>query len=112
MRRAANPNIEILEIAAARLGALSEEIVFLGGCATGLLITDPLAPPIRATTDVDVICEAASLIDYQRLSKRLRALGFSEDQSPDAPICRWQAEGIVLDVMPTHPEIKSKISNK
>lgn len=105
MRRAANPNIEILEIAAARLGALTEEMVFLGGCATGLLITDPLAPPIRATTDVDVICEAASLIDYQRLSKRLRALGFREDHSPDAPICRWRAEGIVLDVMPTHPEI-------
>lgn len=105
MHRAANPNIEILEIAAARLGALTEEMVFLGGCATGLLITDPLASPIRATTDVDVICEAASLIDYQRLSKRLRALGFREDHSPDAPICRWRAEGIVLDVMPTHPEI-------
>jgi predicted nucleotidyltransferase len=105
MRRATNPNLEIVEIAVARLGALAEEMVFLGGCATGLLITDPLAPPIRATKDVDVISEVATLVDYHRLSKRLRELGFSEDQSPDAPICRWQAAGVLLDVMPTHPEI-------
>ena len=94
-----------MEAAVARLGALAEEMVFLGGCATGLLITDTVAPPIRVTKDVDVISEVASLIEYHRLSKRLRELGFSEDQSPDAPICRWRAGGILLDVMPTHPEI-------
>lgn len=105
MRRATNPNLEIMEIAVARLGVLAEEMVFLGGCSTGLLITDVVAPPIRATKDVDAIAEVASLIEYHRLSKRLRELGFSEDQSPDAPICRWQAGGILLDVMPTHPEI-------
>lgn len=40
MARIQNPNIEILEMAVARLGALADEMVFLGGCATGLLITD------------------------------------------------------------------------
>lgn len=105
MRRAANPNLEIMEIAVARLGVLADELVFLGGCATGLLITDAVAPPIRATKDVDVIAKVTSLIEYHHLSKRLRELGFSEDQSSDAPICRWQAGGIVLDVMPTHSEI-------
>ncbi|MGA8147485.1 MAG: hypothetical protein WB870_07915 [Gallionellaceae bacterium] len=40
MRRAANPNLEIMEIAVARVGTLAEEMVFLGGRATGLLITD------------------------------------------------------------------------
>lgn len=105
MRRAANPNLEIMEIAVARLGALAGEMVFLGGCATGLLITDAGAPPIRATKDVDAIAEVASLIEYHRLSKRLRDLGFSEDHSTDAPICRWQAGDILLDVMPTLSEI-------
>jgi hypothetical protein len=105
MRRIVNPNLEIMEIAVIRLGALAEEMVFLGGCATGLLITDAVAPPICATKDVDVISEVGSLIEYHRLSKRLRERGFSEDQSPDAPICRWRAGGILLDVMPTHPEI-------
>jgi hypothetical protein len=105
MARVANPNIEIMELAVTRLGRLADEMVFLGGCATGLLITDPLAPPIRATNDVDVICEVASLLDYQRLSKRLRAMGLREDHEPDAPICRWRAQDMVLDVMPTNPEI-------
>jgi len=94
-----------MEIAVARLGAMAEEMVFLGGCATGLLITDVVAPAIRATIDVDVIVEVASLIEYHRLAKRLRKLGFSEDQSADAPICRWRVGEILLDVMPTHPEI-------
>lgn len=105
MRRAVNPNLEIMESAVARLGALADEMVFLGGCATGLLITDAVAPPIRATKDVDAIAEVASLAEYHRLSKRLRDLGFSEDQGTDAPICRWQGGGILLDVMPTHSEI-------
>jgi hypothetical protein len=74
MRRAVNPNLEIMEIAVARLGELAEELVFLGGCATGLLITDTVAPPIRATKDVDVIVEVSSLNEYHRLSKRLRDL--------------------------------------
>lgn len=53
MRRAANPNLDIMEIAVASLGTLVEEMVFLGGCATGLLITDAVAPPIRPTKDVE-----------------------------------------------------------
>lgn len=34
-----HPNIEILQMAADKLGRLLEEVVFLGGCATSLLIT-------------------------------------------------------------------------
>jgi len=50
-------------MAAARLGDLRDELVFLGSCATGLLITDRGAPPIRMTRDVDVIAEVSSLSD-------------------------------------------------
>lgn len=105
MHREGNPNLEILEMAVDHLGTLADDMVFLGGCATGLLLTDVAAPPIRATQDVDVITEVASLGDYHRLSGQLRKRGFKEDQSPDAPICRWVAAGVVLDVMPTRPEI-------
>ncbi len=80
-------------------------MVFLGGCATGLLITDPAAPSIRVTRDVDAIVQITSRIEYSRLSKKLRAQGFKEDISEDAPICRWIAENVILDVMPTDPEI-------
>ena len=105
MHREKNPNLQILEIAVDHLGPLADDMVFGGGCATGLLLTDIAAPPIRVTRDVDVITEVASLGDYHRLSGQLRKRGFKEDQSPDAPICRWVAMGVVLDVMPTMPGI-------
>jgi len=105
MSRKRNPNLEILEMAVEHLGPLADEMVFLGGCATGLLLTDAAAPPIRVTQDVDVITEVASIGEYHRLSAQLRKRGFKEDQSPDAPICRWVAAGVVLDVMPTKPGI-------
>lgn len=105
MHRDQNPNLQILEKAVEQLGALADDMVFLGGCATGLLLTDIAAPPIRVTKDVDVITEVASLGDYHRLSVKLRERGFKQDQSPDAPICRWMATNVVLDIMPTSPEI-------
>jgi hypothetical protein len=42
-----NPNLELLELAAERLRQLLPEIVFVGGCTTGLLIDDPAAAPVR-----------------------------------------------------------------
>jgi len=55
MPRAQNPNLEILIFAVEKLGNLADEMVFLGGCAAGLLITDSAAPPLRVTHDVDAI---------------------------------------------------------
>jgi predicted nucleotidyltransferase len=105
MQRQNNPNLMILELAVNALGALVDDMVFIGGCATGLLITDLAAPAIRATKDVDVITEVASLKAYHRLSEQLRGLGFKEDQSEQAPICRWLGHGVILDVMPTNEKV-------
>jgi hypothetical protein len=100
-----NPNLEILESAVHHLGFLCEQMVFLGGCATGLLLTDPGAAPIRVTRDIDVIVEVVSLAAYHRLTETLREIGFVEDLDPGAPICRWKTQSIILDVMPTDPKI-------
>jgi predicted nucleotidyltransferase len=105
MPRAQNPNLQVLEAAVRLLGSLADDMVFLGGCATGLLLTDTAAPPIRATQDVDVITEVASLADYYRLSAQLREHGFKEDHRNDAPVCRWVNDGVVLDIMPTSPAV-------
>jgi hypothetical protein len=105
MQQSTNPNIEILEQAVALLGPLAGEVVFLGGCATGLLLTDPAAPPPRVTMDVDVIVELGSLAEYHRFSERLKKRGFVEDAGPKTPICRWRANHIILDVMPTEPGV-------
>jgi hypothetical protein len=90
---------------ATRLRPLLPEIVFVGGCTTGLLITDPAASPVRATDDVDVIVEIASYAAYASFSNRLRKLGFAEDSSEGAPICRWIIDQMKLDVMPTDEKI-------
>ena len=105
MPEAKNPNLLMLEMAVEKLGPLVDDIVFLGGCATGLLITDPAAPSMRATIDVDVIVEVTSLPGYHRFSDKLRQRGFSEDSRQGAPICRWLSGNLVLDVMPTEPDL-------
>jgi hypothetical protein len=101
----ANPNLALLEIAAARLKPLIKEIVFVGGCATGLLITDPAAAAVRKTYDVDVIAEIGSYAEYALFSDRLRHLRFTEDTSEGAPVCRWVSGELKLDVMPLDEKI-------
>lgn len=83
-----NPNLPLLQAAARLLEPLLDELVFVGGCATGLLITDPAAPGIRPTMDVDAIAEIASYGECVRFSERLRELNLREDHRPGAPTCR------------------------
>lgn len=45
MAKAQNSNLALLMRVIDKLGALSDEIVFLGGCAMVFLITDPAALP-------------------------------------------------------------------
>ena len=105
MAKMQNPNIEMVMRAVKQLAELADEMVFLGGCATGLLITDKAAPPIRQTIDVDTIVQVSSRAEYYQLSDALREKGFVEDTSDDAPLCRWRGDAVILDVMPTDPDI-------
>jgi hypothetical protein len=100
-----NSNIELLKEVAKRLGPLLSEVVFVGGCTTGLFITDAAAAEVRPTFDVDVIAEITSYADYATFSERLRALGFREDTSKGAPLCRWLIDDMKLDVMPIEKKI-------
>lgn len=103
--RANDANLAMLELMARQLGPLTERLVFVGGCTTGLFITDPLLPAVRATRDVDVITEASSRVAYHQLENELRRLGFQEDLRPEAPICRWRFADLILDLMPTDESI-------
>jgi hypothetical protein len=98
-------NIELLKRIANRLGPLLGEVVFVGGCTTELFITDEAAAEVRPTFDVDVIAEITSYAGYAKFSERLRALGFREDISRGAPVCRWLIEEMKLDVMPIEERI-------
>jgi predicted nucleotidyltransferase len=98
-------NIELLTEVAKRLGPLRQEVVFVGGCATALLVTDAAGAEVRSTLDVDVIAEIASYADYAAFSERLRSLGFHEDTRKGAPLCRWLFDDLILDVMPVEEKI-------
>jgi hypothetical protein len=101
----ANPNLARLAGAAAKLAPLLDQIAFVGGCVTGLLLTDPAAAPVRPTLDVDAIVAIASYAEYTLLEHRLRELGFRESHAEGAPICRWLSGDLILDLMPTDSSI-------
>jgi predicted nucleotidyltransferase len=97
-------NVERVLAVARQLGELAQEVIFAGGAATRLLITDPAIPDVRPTIDIDVIVEVLTLTDYYRLQQRLREKGFQESME-ERVICRWRYKEISLDVMPTEERI-------
>lgn len=75
-------------------------MVFIGGATTGLYLTDPAAPPVRSTIDVDIIVDVASYAEYSGpLLEALEKLGARVDATEDAPLCRWMLEGVPVDIM-------------
>ena len=66
----ADPNLALLRAMALARGPLRERLVFVGGCATGLLVTNPelpnalpgiVAQPIRARVVLERLQHIASL---------------------------------------------------
>ena len=68
----ANPNLKLLADAAKLLTPILEELVFVGGCTTALLITDKAAADVRATYDVDAIAEITTYGGYVAFSEKLK----------------------------------------
>ena len=62
------------------------------------------APEARPTDDVDVVIELASYSGYAELEQSLRGMGFLNDVLSEI-ICRYTHQGIIVDIMPTDPEI-------
>lgn len=100
-REGADPNRVILCMVARALGDLCEELVFVGGCATGLLVTSVRAQAIRITEDVDLVAQVTTVREYHAMESRIAARGFKHDLSPGAPVCRWRCQGIEVDLMPS-----------
>jgi len=99
-------NIELLERAAAALGELVDDVMFVGGATVELWLTDPRAIDVRPTFDVDVVVEVTSRLAFHEFEAELRRRGFVEDQTSGV-ICRWQhrAHDLTLDAMPARAEI-------
>jgi hypothetical protein len=102
---------EVVAIAR-QLGDLREKVVFVGGMARGMLVTDPAVDGPRPTKDVDVILDVKGVLGFNELCATLRQLGFRDDPSDDAPICRFvlrspdpDTPNTPVDFMPLDPEV-------
>ncbi len=98
-------NLAILTTVASMLGPLRKSLVVVGGCATGLFVTNVRAQPIRMTDDVDLVAHVVSKQEFHALERQFEALGFVHDMSADAPICRWKCGEVTVDLMPTDEKI-------
>ena len=88
-----------------RLKGVPFEFAFLGGSVLSLLVNDPTADTIRVTKDIDILANIRTRTAFHREERTLEARGFRHDTSEDAPICRWIADGIVVDVLPVREEV-------
>ncbi len=104
-------HIEMIATVARGLRDLKDEVVFVGGATVGLHITDPAAPEVRLSEDVDCVVEIATRSQYYDLEQKLRRLGFKEPREEDHPLCRWVYSGVTVDIMPTNEKILG-FSNK
>ena len=100
-------NIDKVQMVAQALGELKEQVVFVGGSIAELYADNPEISDIRPTIDVDCIVDLqiSTYFDYSNLEEVLRKLGFSNDTSENAPICRKIYKGIIVDFMPVNPDI-------
>ena len=78
-----DPNLAQVELIAHVLGSLREELVFVGGCAVGLLMSDPAASPARVTYDVDLVVEVASLLSMPEFMNYLSGLLHQDATLPE-----------------------------
>jgi len=93
-------NREVIRRISHALGEMNERVIFVGGATMGLYVNDPAAEDVRATKDVDITVEIASLGELESIREDLVKKGFK--QSPeDNVICRFRYDNIKVDVMST-----------
>ena len=98
-----DPNLSQLIAAADALRPLLGELVSVGGCVTGILITDGAAAEPRGTLYVDAIAEITSYVQYAEFGERLRfgvrtrqqrrRASLSLDSGSDDPRCNATERG-------------------
>lgn len=101
----ANPNLGLLIAMAQVMGPVCEQVVFVGGCAMGLLVDDAELMDVRPTEDVDAIVEVASLAAYHRLAEQLTERGFKQTMADNTPPFRWYWNRMQLDLVPLDERI-------
>lgn len=83
---------------------LCQQMTFVGGSTTGLLLTDAFTrEQVRSTDDVDLIVHVMGPVGFARLQETLRARGFRvspQEEDDDFPICAMKLGDLRVDFMP------------
>lgn len=98
-------NQQMLEQVAQALGpALLKTMTFVGGCTTGLLLTDAFTrEQVRHTDDVDLIVHVMGYVGFNQLQEQLKQQGFVitlPDPDETWPICAMKLGELRVDFMP------------
>ena len=98
-------NIQMLEVVAEALGPnLCQEVAFVGGCTTALLLTDEFSrEEVRYTDDVDLVVHLTGYAQWQKLVEQLQQKGFKQSPQDDV-ICRLRLGELKVDFMPEDAE--------
>lgn len=96
---------QMLEQVACALGAeLLQTMTFVGGCTTGLLLTDAFTrEQVRHTDDVDLIVHVMGYGGFNQLQEQLKKQGFTitiPDPDETFPICAMKLGELRVDFMP------------
>ncbi len=103
---------DMLILVAQALGLeLRQQVTFVGGCTTGLLLTDAfIREQVRSTDDVDLIVSVIGYPAFARLQQQLSERGFrlstqTEDSDDDFPICAMTLGQLRVDFIPDDEEV-------
>lgn len=97
---------DMLVLVANALGdELLQQVVFVGGCTTGLLVTDTVTQEsIRYTEDVDLITRVMGYPQWASFQQQLITRGFTYSPEDDV-ICRMRLGALKVDFMPDDESI-------
>lgn len=87
-------NLKIISRIATALGALNDQVIYVGGAVVSLYANDPGAGDIRPTKDLDISLSIATLAELEKTRQELVAKGFSQSFEDDV-MCRFRYEGIL-----------------
>ncbi|WP_257279624.1 MULTISPECIES: hypothetical protein [unclassified Endozoicomonas] len=96
----------LIRVATALGAELLQQMAFVGGCTTGLLLTDAFSlEQVRHTDDVDLIVHVMGHTSFSDLQAVLQQKGFSHSTEEDDPLCAMRLGDMRVDFMPDDASI-------
>jgi len=97
--------VMLTKVAMALDETLLQKTAFVGGCTTGLLVTDEFSRQgVRFTDDVDLIVDVIGRAGWYQLRGRLIDSGFTESMD-DEISCRLRLGQLKVDFMPENEAV-------